>query len=156
MLPWAPLWPTRCLGGCAISMPAPTGTPLTMEWIKDLGLLQGLLDGWSWTDHAAGLMPDSAWRIICVTNVDYYVYHNLATPIQGPTDLSDGDESDDDNVAGPDGDEDANPVCQMPGLALPELCGWSRAWLSIPGYKNRHCVFKCMAWLDWQLGIHAG
>ena len=26
MLPWAPLWPKRCLGGCAISMPAPTTT----------------------------------------------------------------------------------------------------------------------------------
>ena len=32
-------------------------------------------------------MPDSAWHMVCVTNVQYYVYHDLAAPIQGPTDL---------------------------------------------------------------------
>ena len=122
---------------------------VTVERIKDLGSLQGLVDGWSWTDHAASLLPDSAWWIVCITNVEYYVYHNLAAPIQGPTDLSDNDESNDDDVAGPDGDEDANPVRRTRGLALPELCGWSRARLSTPGYKHRLCcMFKCLAWLD--------
>ena len=106
------------------------------------------MDGRSWTDHAASLMPDSTWCVVCVTKVEYYVYHNLAAPIQSPTDLSDDDESDNDDVARPDRDEDANPNRRMCGLALPELCGWSRARLSIPDYKNRLCVFKCMAWLD--------
>ena len=106
------------------------------------------MDGRIWTDHAASLMPDSIWRAVCATNVEYYVYHNLAAPIQGPTDLSDGDESDDDGVAGPYRNEDVNPVLRMRGLALPKLWCWSRARLSIPGYKNHLCMFKCLAWLD--------
>ena len=89
-----------------------------------------------------GLMPDSAWRVVCVINAEYYVYHNLAAPIQGPTDLSDDDdESDGDDVAGPDGDEDANCVRRVRGLAVPEPCGWIRA---VHGNKSRLCVFKCM------------
>ena len=71
------------------------------------------MDGQSWTDHAAGLMPDSIWRAVCVINVEYYLYHNLAAPTQGPTDLSDDDESDDDGGGGPDMDEDANLVHPM-------------------------------------------
>ena len=72
------------------------------------------------------------------------MYHNLAGPIQGPTDLSDDDdESDDDDVAGPDWDEDANSVCRVRGVAVLELLSRSRT--QAHGYKN---VFKCMAWLD--------
>ena len=49
--------------------------------------------------------------------MEYYVYHNLAAPVHGPTDLSDDDdESDDDNVAVPDKDEDANSIGRMQGL----------------------------------------
>ena len=54
-----------------------------VERLEDLGSLQGLVDGQTWTDHVASLMPDSAWRVVCVTNVEYHVYHNLAAPIQG-------------------------------------------------------------------------
>ena len=124
-------------------------SPATVERIEDLGSLQGLVDGRSWTDHAAGLMPDSAWRVVCVTNMEYYVYHDLAAPIQGPTDLSDDDDdSDGDNVAGPDGDEDANSVHRVRGLAVPELRGWIQAGPSVHSYKSHLCIFKCMAWLD--------
>ena len=62
-------------------------SPVTVERIKDLGSLQGLVDGQSWTDHVACLMPHSAWHVVCVTNVEYYVYHELAAPIQDPIDL---------------------------------------------------------------------
>ena len=31
-LPWVPLWPTRCLGGCAISNAAPTTTGCWSLW----------------------------------------------------------------------------------------------------------------------------
>ena len=119
---------------------------VTMEQIEDLESLQGPVDGRSWTDHAASLMPDSAWRVVCITNVEYYVYHNLAAPIQGPTDLSnDDDESDDDDVALPSRDENANPIGQMQGLAEPKRY-WGKMFS--PDYKNRLCVFKCLAWLD--------
>ena len=59
-------------------------------------------------------MPDSAWRVVCITNVEYYVYHNLAAPIEGTNDLSDDDDDDpdDDDVTVPDRDEDANPICK--------------------------------------------
>ena len=117
----------------------------TVEWIEDLGSLQDLVDGQSWTDHAASLMPDSAWHVVYITNVEYYLYHNLAALIQGPTDLSDDDESDGDDVAGPGGDEDANSVRRVRGLAVPEHRGWIGA---VHGYKSHLCVFKCMAWLD--------
>ena len=119
-------------------------SPATVERIEDLGSLQELVDGQSWMDHAAGLMPDSAWHVVCVTNVEYYVYHNMAALIQGPTDLSDDDESDGDDVAGPDGDEDANPVRHVRGLAVPDLVDWIRA---VHGYSSL-CVFKCITWLD--------
>ena len=122
-------------------------SPVTVEQMGDLGSLQGLVDGRSWTHHAAGRMPDSAWHVVCITNVEYYVYHDLAAPIQGPTDLSDDDKSNDDDVAGPDGDEDANHIHRMRGLAVLELRSWCRARLSVHGYKNRLCVFQCMAWL---------
>ena len=102
------------------------------------------MDGRSSTGHVAGLMLDSAWRVVCVTNEEYYVYHNLAGPIQGPIDLSDDDdESDGDEVAGPDRDEDTNSVRRMCGLAVPELR--SRHWTQAHSYKNRPCVLKCMA-----------
>ena len=118
-------------------------SPATVEQIEDLGSLQDLVDGQSRTDHAVSLMPDSAWHVVCVTNVEFYVYHNMAAPIQGPTDLSDDDEeSDGDDVAGPDGDEDASPVRQVRGLAVPELGGW--IW-AVHSYKSRLCIFK---WLD--------
>ena len=58
-------------------------SPATVERLEDLRSLQGLVDGRSWMDHVASLMPDSAWCVVCVTNVEYYVYHNLAAPIQG-------------------------------------------------------------------------
>ena len=80
-------------------------SPVTVERLEDLGSLQGLVDGRSWTDHGASLMQDSAWRVVCVTNVEYYVYHNQAAPIQGPNDLSDDDDDpDDEDVAVPDRD----------------------------------------------------
>ena len=121
-------------------------SPATVKQIEDLRSLQDLVDVQR-TDHAAGLMPDSAWRVVCVTNVEYYVYHNLAAPIQGPTDLSDNDdESDGDDVAGPDGDEDANSVRRVRGLVVLELRSHLRT--QAHGYKNHLCVFKCMAWLD--------
>ena len=120
---------------------------VTVEQTEDLGSLQDLVDGQSWTDHAAGLMPDSAWRVVCVTNVEYYVYHNLAGPIQGPTDLSDNDdESEGDDVTGSGRDEDANSSRRVHGLAVLELCSHCRT--QAHGYKNHLCIFKCMAWLD--------
>ena len=75
--------------------------------------------------------------------MEFYVYHNMAAPIQGPTDLrDDDDESDGDDVAGPEGDEDANSVRQVRGLVVPELHGWIRA---VQGYMSRLCVF----WNVW-------
>ena len=119
--------------------------PSANNWLWNGSRTLGHCRTW-WTDHAAGLMPDSAWHVLCITDVEFYVDHNMAAPIQGPTDLSDDDdESDGDDVAGPDGDEDANSVHLVRGLAVPELNGW--IW-AVHSYKNRLCVFKCMAWLD--------
>ena len=58
-------------------------SPVTVEWLEDIGSLQGLVDRQRWTDHVTSHMPDSARHVVCVTNVEYYVYHNLAAPIQG-------------------------------------------------------------------------
>ena len=59
-------------------------SPATVEWIEHLGSLQGLVDGRRWTDNAAGLIPESAWGVVWGTNVEHYVYHNLAAPIHQP------------------------------------------------------------------------
>ena len=49
-------------------------SPGTVEWIEDLGSLQGLVDGRSWKDHVAGLMPvppgvyyaSLMWKTMCI------------------------------------------------------------------------------------------
>ena len=53
-------------------------------------------------------------RVVFITNVEYYVYHNLAALIQGPNDLSDNDDDDSDNddTLVPKRVEDANPICK--------------------------------------------
>ena len=48
-----------------------------------LSAITQLVDQVSWTEHVASLRPDSAWRVVCVTDVLYTLYHDGAKPIMG-------------------------------------------------------------------------
>ena len=81
-------------------------SPAHIQGLEDQRAIKDLVDAHGWTDHVARLMPDSAWRVVCVTNVVFAMYHDLAAPIQDPHDLGDDDGPDDD-VAECDDNEDA-------------------------------------------------
>ena len=58
--------------------------PAIVQSVEDLRALQNFADDRSWTDHVGGLMPDSAWRVVWVCNVQFVLYHDLGAYIRGP------------------------------------------------------------------------
>ena len=87
--------------------------------VKDLPMLQDLLDQHGWTDHVAGLMPDSAWCTVCMTKVEFTLYHDLAPPMIGPT---------------------GQPTRQTPSLPR---C-FERPICDPAIHKHCFCIFRCL------------
>ena len=106
--------------------------------LEDLRGLQDLVDACAWTDHVANLMLDSTWWVVCITNEEFALYHNLAAPIEGPHNLGDDDDSND-RVAWHHHHQ---------GLM------WGLVWKRpIPkhtpfNYAHHLCMFRCPAWID--------
>ena len=80
-------------------------SPTHITGLEDLRALQDLADAHGWANDVASLMPDSARWVVCVTNVELTLYHDLAAPTQSPLDLSDCDDDSDDDVPGSDDDD---------------------------------------------------
>ena len=74
--------PTKHLAGCATFTLTPTTNPCCPYWqvlksLEDLLLLWEMIDQGVWVDHVASLMLESAWHIICLTNNEHALYHEL-------------------------------------------------------------------------------
>ena len=100
----------------------------TPAWVTEEGDLRDLtqlVDQGSWTEHVTNLRPDSAWRVICVTNILYTLYHDAAQPIRGSTKKT-----------------------RVLGLAPIDQFERRQNRGEAPSYRNRLCVFRCLAWKD--------
>ena len=57
--------------------------PACVQQLQGLHGLQDLVDQHSQMDHMAKLITNSTWYHVCMVNVEYALYHDLAAPMMG-------------------------------------------------------------------------
>ena len=125
--------------------------PISVQSWYDMEPFLDIASDNGWTEHATNQMPNSAWKVIMITNVTVYVYHLHAHPIGGfgfRMADDDGDYDDDDNDE--DSDEDAgSSECGGPKFTPQATGGRKGARIAgvvrVPKQNNNLCVFQCIA-----------
>ena len=129
--------------------------PVIVRSWDDLAPLRNMTETSEWTDHAALQMPNSAWKIVMVTNVTFHIYHMQQHPIGGKsyiyqmTDDEDDNDSDDDEDGSDEDHDDSDDMILGPSPSKKAKTVTQKQKTAgvyrIPTDHTNLCIFNCLA-----------